>query len=101
MVCFGIGCISLGGCQNGRKYCLRGIKDVCVQSLIPRCSSQVFFPPLCFQMFGCGAVAQLVLSRGSHGTFLSVNLAFGFAATLGVLVSGQVSGEDTLYCSNP
>ncbi|XP_071322790.1 aquaporin-3-like isoform X2 [Trachinotus anak] len=43
-------------------------------------------------MFGCGAVAQLVLSRGSHGTFLTVNLAFGFAATLGVLVSGQVSG---------
>ncbi|XP_056259719.1 aquaporin-3-like [Seriola aureovittata] len=43
-------------------------------------------------MFGCGAVAQLVLSRGSHGTFLSVNFAFGFAATLGILVSGQVSG---------
>ncbi|XP_042251297.1 aquaporin-3-like [Thunnus maccoyii] len=43
-------------------------------------------------MFGCGAVAQLVLSGGSHGTFLTVNLAFGFAATLGVLVSGQVSG---------
>ncbi|XP_034403120.1 aquaporin-3-like [Cyclopterus lumpus] len=45
-------------------------------------------------MFGCGAVAQLVLSRGSHGTFLTVNLAFGFAATLGLLVSGQISGED-------
>uniref|UniRef100_A0A4W6CJP5 Aquaporin-3 n=1 Tax=Lates calcarifer TaxID=8187 RepID=A0A4W6CJP5_LATCA len=43
-------------------------------------------------MFGCGAVAQLVLSRGSHGTFLSVNFAFGLAATLGILVSGQVSG---------
>ncbi|XP_075953356.1 aquaporin-3-like [Anarhichas minor] len=43
-------------------------------------------------MFGCGAVAQLVLSRGSHGTFLTVNFAFGFAATLGILVSGQISG---------
>ncbi|KAM9338711.1 aquaporin-3-like [Symphorus nematophorus] len=43
-------------------------------------------------MFGCGAVAQVVLSRGSHGTFLTVNFAFGFAATLGILVSGQVSG---------
>ncbi|KAM7368716.1 hypothetical protein PAMP_013028 [Pampus punctatissimus] len=42
-------------------------------------------------MFGCGAVAQLVLSGGSHGTFLTVNLAFGFAATLGILVSGQIS----------
>ncbi|MBN3281658.1 AQP3 protein, partial [Polyodon spathula] len=44
------------------------------------------------QMFGCGSVAQLVLSGGSHGQFLTVNFAFGFAATLGVLVSGQVSG---------
>ncbi|CAB1418814.1 unnamed protein product [Pleuronectes platessa] len=43
-------------------------------------------------MFGCGAVAQLVLSGGSHGMFLTVNFAFGFAATLGILVCGQVSG---------
>ncbi|XP_027034985.2 aquaporin-3b [Tachysurus fulvidraco] len=43
-------------------------------------------------MFGCGAVAQLVLSEGSHGMFLTVNFAFGFAATLGILVCGQVSG---------
>ncbi|XP_013992403.2 aquaporin-3b [Salmo salar] len=43
-------------------------------------------------MFGCGAVAQLVLSGGSHGMFLTVNFAFGFAATLGILVSGQISG---------
>ncbi|KAM8760355.1 aquaporin-3a [Acanthopagrus schlegelii] len=43
-------------------------------------------------MFGCGAVAQLVLSGGSHGMFLTVNFAFGFAATLGILVCGQISG---------
>lgn len=43
-------------------------------------------------MFGCGAVAQLVLSGGSHGLFLTVNFSFGFAATLGILVCGQVSG---------
>ncbi|KAI7795916.1 aquaporin-3b [Triplophysa rosa] len=43
-------------------------------------------------MFGCGAVAQLVLSGGSHGMFLTVNFAFGFAATLGILICGQVSG---------
>ncbi|KAJ8006167.1 hypothetical protein DPEC_G00125430 [Dallia pectoralis] len=43
-------------------------------------------------MFGCGALAQLTLSRGSHGRFLTVNFAFGFAATLGILVCGQVSG---------
>uniref|UniRef100_A0A8C9X6N7 Aquaporin-3 n=1 Tax=Sander lucioperca TaxID=283035 RepID=A0A8C9X6N7_SANLU len=38
-------------------------------------------------MFGCGAVAQLVLSAGSHGTFLTINFAFGFAATLCILTS--------------
>ncbi|KAL4617454.1 aquaporin-3-like [Arapaima gigas] len=43
-------------------------------------------------MFGCGSVAQLVLSGGSHGLFLTVNFAFGFAAMLGILVCGQVSG---------
>ena len=52
----------------------------------------VLCPPV-GQMFGCGAVAQLVLSGGSHGMFLTVNFAFGFAATLGILVCGQVSGE--------
>lgn len=45
-----------------------------------------------FQMFGCGSVAQIVLSKGTHGGFLTVNLAFGFAVTLGILIAGQVSG---------
>lgn len=44
-------------------------------------------------MFGCGSVAQVVLSRGTHGGFLTINLAFGFAVTLGILVAGQVSGK--------
>ncbi|XP_061281924.1 aquaporin-3 isoform X2 [Bos javanicus] len=43
-------------------------------------------------MFGCGSVAQVVLSRGTHGGFLTINLAFGFAVTLGILIAGQVSG---------
>lgn len=49
----------------------------------------------CFltQMFGCGSVAQVVLSRGTHGGFLTINLAFGFAVTLGILIAGQVSGK--------
>ncbi|KAG1937273.1 aquaporin-9 [Pimephales promelas] len=46
-------------------------------------------------MFGCGAVAQVILSEGSHGRFLTINLAFAFAATLGILVCGQVSGRQT------
>lgn len=49
------------------------------------------------QMFGCGSVAQVVLSRGTHGGFLTINLAFGFAVTLGILVAGQVSGKALLH----
>ncbi|CAJ0961223.1 unnamed protein product [Ranitomeya imitator] len=45
-----------------------------------------------YKMFGCGSVAQVVLSKGSHGQFLTVNLAFGFAVMLGILIAGQVSG---------
>ncbi|XP_029940702.1 aquaporin-3-like [Salarias fasciatus] len=43
-------------------------------------------------MFGCGAVAQTLLSSGTQCTFLTINFAFGLAVTLGVATSGQVSG---------
>jgi len=62
----------------------------CAPSVTEAGRKRVFI--LSLQMFGCGAVAQLVLSGGSHGMFLTVNFAFGFAAMLGILVCGQVSG---------
>ncbi len=66
---------------------------ICVYFIGTQCKlAFIFF----LQMFGCGAVAQLVLSGGSHGMFLTVNFAFGFAATLGILVCGQVSGKQSL-----
>src|SRR3712207_20048 len=42
--------------------------------------------------FGAGVVAQFVLSRQGAGTFLSVNLAWGLAVTMGCYVAGGVSG---------
>ncbi|KAK6492342.1 aquaporin-3-like [Huso huso] len=63
-----------------------------IQNLLLRQALAECLGTLILVMFGCGSVAQLVLSGGSHGHFLTVNFAFGFAATLGVLVSGQVSG---------
>ncbi|XP_041095252.1 aquaporin-3-like [Polyodon spathula] len=63
-----------------------------VRNLLLRQALAECLGTLILVMFGCGSVAQLVLSGGSHGQFLTVNFAFGFAATLGVLVSGQVSG---------
>jgi MIP family channel proteins len=43
-------------------------------------------------VFGTGVVAQAVLSGGSHGTALSINLAWGLAVTMGIYAAGGVSG---------
>ncbi|XP_020652080.2 aquaporin-3 [Pogona vitticeps] len=63
------------------------IRNMLVRQALAECLGT-----LVLVMFGCGSVAQIVLSRGSHGRFLTVNLAFGFAVTLGILIAGQVSG---------
>src|SRR5437867_12676210 len=43
-------------------------------------------------VFGVGVVAQVVLSRNTAGTYLSINVAWGLAVTMGVYVSAGVSG---------
>src|SRR5438105_13989756 len=43
-------------------------------------------------VFGVGVVAQVVLSRQASGTFLSINLAWGLAVTMGCYVSAGVTG---------
>jgi MIP family channel proteins len=43
-------------------------------------------------VFGTAVVAQVVLSGESHGGYLSINLAWGLAVTMGVYVAGGVSG---------
>jgi MIP family channel proteins len=43
-------------------------------------------------IFGVGVVAQVVLSGGSAGNYLSINIAWGLAVTMGVYVSAGVSG---------
>jgi len=45
------------------------------------------------QVFGCGALAQMTLSNGASGEFLSVNLAFGWGVAMGAWVAGGVSGK--------
>jgi MIP family channel proteins len=42
--------------------------------------------------FGAGVVAQVVLSAGKNGGYLSINLAWGLAVMMGVYVAGGVSG---------
>src|SRR2546428_9025229 len=43
-------------------------------------------------VFGSAVVAQVVLSGQSHGGYLSINIAWGFAVTMGIYVAGGVSG---------
>jgi MIP family channel proteins len=43
-------------------------------------------------VFGVGVVAQVVLSNQSAGSYLSINLAWGLAVTMGCYVSAGVTG---------
>lgn len=43
-------------------------------------------------LFLQGVVAQVVLADGSHGTYWSISMITGTAATLGILIAGPVSG---------
>ncbi len=43
-------------------------------------------------VFGVGVVAQVVLSRNTAGTYLSINIAWGLAVTMGCYVSAGVTG---------
>jgi MIP family channel proteins len=43
-------------------------------------------------VFGVGVVAQVVLSGQASGTYLSINIGWGLAVTMGCYVAGGVSG---------
>jgi MIP family channel proteins len=43
-------------------------------------------------VFGTAVVAQVILSGNANGTYISINLAWGLAVTMGIYVSAGVSG---------
>lgn len=45
-------------------------------------------------MFGCGCVAQSILSNKANGEMLSINIGWGLGVLLGILVAGPISGEE-------
>jgi MIP family channel proteins len=51
-----------------------------------------FLGTLVLIVFGTAVVAQVTLSGGSHGSYLSINLGWGLAVVMGVYVAGGVSG---------
>jgi MIP family channel proteins len=51
-----------------------------------------FFGTFILIVFGVGVVAQVVLSRQTAGTFLSINIAWGLAVTMGCYAAAGVTG---------
>jgi len=51
-----------------------------------------FFGTFILIVFGVGVVAQVILSRQTAGTYLSINIAWGLAVTMGCYVSAGVTG---------
>ena len=43
-------------------------------------------------VFGVAAVAQVILSGGRNGSYLSINLGWSLAVAMGVYVAGGASG---------
>lgn len=54
---------------------------------------------LCFvlvsQLFGCGSVAQTVLSRGALGEPLTIHIGFTLGVMMAVYMAGGVSGKNS------
>src|SRR5579864_288519 len=51
-----------------------------------------FFGTFILVVFGTAVVAQVVLSNKENGQYLSINLGWGLAVTMGMFVAGGVSG---------
>lgn len=52
-----------------------------------------FCSRLCPQLFGCGSVAQTVLSRGTLGEPLTIHIGFTLGVMMAVYMAGGVSGK--------
>jgi MIP family channel proteins len=51
-----------------------------------------FLGTLVLIAFGAGVVAQVVLSNKQNGEYLSINIAWGFAVTMGIYIAGGITG---------
>jgi glycerol uptake facilitator-like aquaporin len=51
-----------------------------------------FFGTFILIVFGVGVVAQVVLSKNTAGSYLSINIAWGLAVTMGCYVAAGVTG---------
>src|SRR5262249_27550960 len=67
-------------------------KEPCMLRGIAREAVAEFLGTFTLLVFGIAVVAQVVLSRQSAGQYLSINIGWGLAVTMGAYVAGGVSG---------
>ena len=48
-------------------------------------------------MFGCGCVAQAVLSKNVNGNMFSINVGWGLGVLMGIIVAGPISGNGNYF----
>ncbi|HOM17282.1 MAG TPA: MIP family channel protein [Thermoguttaceae bacterium] len=63
-----------------------------MQRSIAREMAAEFLGTFVLIVFGCGSVAQVLLSGRTNGEYLSINIGWALGVTLGVYVAGGVSG---------
>jgi MIP family channel proteins len=80
------------GCTIETPAGFRGDIKTMSQTNLKRELFAEFLGTLVLLAFGAGVVAQVVLSGEKNGVYLSINLAWGFAVTMGIYVAGGVSG---------
>ena len=63
-----------------------------MKSTLAREAAAEFLGTAVLIAFGSGVVAQVQLSGGANGGYISINIAWGIAVAMGVYVAGGVSG---------
>ncbi|XP_059110111.1 aquaporin-7 isoform X2 [Peromyscus eremicus] len=72
-------------------HVLRPIRRILQKEMVRECLAE-FMSTYVMMVFGLGSVAHMVLGQQKLGSFLGVNLGFGFGVTMGVYVAGSISG---------
>lgn len=67
-------------------------RRLALRSSLAREAVSEFLGTLIMIVLGCGCVAQAVLSRGSFGSIITINVGFAMAVAMAIYVTGGVSG---------
>lgn len=78
--------------EEDNRTTLMPFKPYQIKSLLFRQCLAEFLGTMVLVMFGDGVVAQVVLSEGTKGEYLSICLGWGLGVLFGIYVAGGVSG---------